>query len=101
MPNKSELARLLGIDRRYEPIALVSYGYYLDKVRFQPRKHDAEHIIMRNRFDAAGLTFKPERGTLFRTVARYFYYKLPAVFRRRIRDRVKPFEKKFYYETFD
>ena len=101
LPNRSEVRRLLGIHRAYDPVALVSFGYYRNKVKIMPRKHDPLRIIMRNRFSSEGLSFGPSRQTLFRTVARYVYYKLPPVIRRRLKRYAVRYEKKFYYEVYD
>jgi hypothetical protein len=67
----------------------------------QPRKREARQIIFQNRFESKALTFSTERGAWSRTILRYIYYKLPAFIRRKVRSYVVPFEKKFYYETFD
>lgn len=101
LPNKSELQRLLKIHRVYEPIALVTYGYYRSRVNMLPRKHNVDHVLMENEFKQEGLKFKSARRTLVRTVGRFFYYKVPPTLRKRMRHMTKPHEKKFYYETFD
>lgn len=101
LPNKSELRRVFGIHRAYDPVALVSYGYYRNRVKVMPRKHSAARIIMENEFNSKDLAFDSHRQTLFRAVVRWVYYKIPSVLRRRIRNWSKPYEKKFYYETFD
>jgi nitroreductase len=101
LPNKAEMKRLLRIHRHYEPVALVSFGYYRDKVRTMPRKRDAARIIQRNQFMSEGLVFNNSRRTLFRTVARYIYYKIPTPIRRKLKPYTTKFEKKIYYETFD
>ena len=101
LPNKSEIRRLLAIPGFFEPVALVSFGYYRQRVRHMSRKHDAPKIIMKNRFDATGLVLEPRVPIFIRSVARYWYYKLPAVFRRRLKKYTAKYEKKFYYEVFD
>jgi nitroreductase len=101
LPDKGEVRRRFAVHRAYEPIALVSYGYYRDRVKMLPRKHDVAHVIMEGRFAPERLRLQPARATLARTIGRRFYYWMPAFLRRRLRERTKPFEKKFYYETFD
>ena len=101
LPNKSEIRRLFKVHRGYEPVALVSFGYYRDRVNTLPRKHDVSHVIMHNSFDSEGLIFRGTRRTIFRTIARYVYYKVPAFLRRRLKKHTLRFEKKFYYENFD
>ncbi|MBU0553277.1 nitroreductase family protein [Myxococcota bacterium] len=102
LPNKRELQRMLKIHRAYEPIALVTYGYYRSKVNMLPRKHDVERVLMENEFRQEGLNFKKSiRRTTVRTVGRFIYYKIPPALRKRMRHMTVPHEKKFYYETFD
>lgn len=101
LPNKNEVRRLFKIHSFYEPIALVSFGYYRSKVNVLPRKHDVERVIMKNRFESGNLVFEDRRRTFFRTIARYIYYKIPAFIRRKLKPYLHRFEKKFYYEVFD
>jgi nitroreductase len=101
LPNKSELRRLFHIHRAYEPVALVAFGYYRSRLHVMPRKHEVTHLIMRNRFSSEGLVFDSIRRTTFRTMARWIYYKIPAVLRRGLKSYTTRFEKKFYYEVFD
>lgn len=101
LPNKGEIRRMFKIHRAYEPVALVSFGYYRDRVKIMPRKHDASRIVMRNRFSSGGMVFRSRRRTMLRTIARYLYYKVPTFLRRKLRRYTIPYERKFYYETFD
>lgn len=101
LPNKSELGRLFGIHRAYEPVALVTYGFYRNKVKVMPRKHDPLSVIAENKFNFDGLVFAAQRRTFFRTIARWIYYKTPPFLRRKLRNKTKAYEKKFYYEIFD
>ena len=101
LPNKSELRRIFHIHRAYEPVALIAFGFYRSRLHVMPRKHEVTRLIMRNRFSSEGLVFESVRRTMFRTVARWIYYKIPAVFRRKLKPYTHRFEKKFYYEIFD
>ncbi|MBF0425495.1 MAG: nitroreductase family protein [Magnetococcales bacterium] len=101
LPNKSEVRRLFQIPRAYDPVALVAYGYYRQRVKIMPRKHDVAHLLMENRFRAEEVPFKTKRGGWFRIIARWCYYKVPAFLRRRLRALATPYEKKFYYESYD
>jgi len=101
LPNKAEVRRIFKIHRAYDPVALVSFGYYRNRVNVMPRKHEPARLIMHNRFVSEGLVLDSRRRTLFRTVARYLYYKLPAFLRRPLKPWTARFEKKFYYEVFD
>ena len=101
LPNKSELRQLFSIHKAYDPVALVSFGYYLDKTNFIPRKHETSEVIMRNRFESNRMTLRSPRRTFFRTVARYIYYKIPVLFRRKLKRYTSKYERKFYYEIYD
>ena len=46
LPNKSELKRMFNIPRGYEPIALITFGYYRKRVKVVPRKHSVENVIV-------------------------------------------------------
>ena len=101
LPNKRELQRLLGIHRYYEPVAFVTFGFYRSKVKTKTRKRDASDVISRNRFSREGLTFSTSKNVFLRKIARKLYYLIPSVFRRKLRPKSLPYEKKFYYEVYD
>ncbi len=101
LPNKPEIRRLFKIDHAYDPIALVSFGYYNDKVRFLPRKHDSSHVVMINRFESGRLVLKDSRSGFVRRWARFIYYKIPAFIRCRLQPYALKYERKFYNEIFD
>jgi nitroreductase len=101
LPNKAELKRLLGIHRYYDPIALVTFGYYREKVKVVVRKKQSTDLISHNRFDFPNLVFSREKNIRARRIFRWIYYKVPAVLRKRIRKYSLPFEKKFYFEVYD
>jgi nitroreductase len=101
LPNKSELKRVFSIHTNYEPISLVTFGFYRAQTRMLERKKSIDQLIYQNKFDSKGLSFETERGTLKRTILRYIYYKLPAIIRRKLKPYTTKYEKKFYYEIFD
>ena len=101
LPNKREIQRILNIHRKYEPIALVSFGYYKTRVKMKPRKREADAVIFKNRFDPRGLSFSSDRKTFKRMILRYIYYKIPAVIRKKLKPYTTKYEKKFYYEITD
>jgi nitroreductase len=101
LPNRSELKRMFGIHRAYEPVCLISYGYYRGKTRVIPRKFDASKVIMNEKFDSRQLVFASHRKTLIRLVLRFIYYKTPPFLRRKLRQMSLRHEKKFYYEQYD
>lgn len=101
LPNKGELKRMFGIHRNYEPVCLISYGYYRGKTKVTPRKHEAARIIMEERFDSSDLHFASHRKRFLRLIGRFIYYKLPSIIRKKLRKYSIKHEKKFYYETYD
>ena len=101
LPNKNEIKRIFNIDKVYEPICLISYGYYKGKTKFLPRKHNVEHIVMSNKFDNTNLSFISNKIINFKKLIRFLYYLLPSFFRKKIRKKSLQYEKKFYYEKFD
>jgi nitroreductase len=101
LPNRGELKRMFKIHRYYEPVCLVTYGYYRGKAKVVPRKHDASRIVMEEKFDSSDLSFASHRKRIMRLVLRYLYYKIPSMLRKKLRKYSIKYEKKFYYETYD
>lgn len=101
LPNQSELKRIFRIHKNYEPVCLISYGFYRGKAKLLPRKHDASKVIMNETFKSENLKFASHRNLLARSMMRFLYYKIPAIFRKKLRKYSIKHEKKFYYETHD
>ena len=101
LPNKKELQRYFNIHKLYEPVALVTFGYYRKKVKIKPRKKDAQNIIDKNTFDGLDLVFSKSKNVFVRRIFRKLYYFLPPLIRRKLRSKSLPFEKKFYNELYD
>jgi nitroreductase len=101
LPNKAELRRLLGIHRYYDPIALVTFGYYREKVKVVVRKKQSIDLVSHNKFAFPNLVFSREKNIAARRMVRWVYYKIPAFARKKLRKYSLPFEKKFYFEVYD
>jgi len=101
IPNKSEVKRMFSMHKMYDPVALVSFGYYLSNVNMKSRKKNADEIIFLNKFESDNLFFDNSRNTLTRSVLRYLYYKVPFFFRKKVKKYAIRYEKKFYYENYD
>tara|TARA_R110001599_G_scaffold96554_4_gene249645 strand:- start:1058 stop:1825 length:768 start_codon:yes stop_codon:yes gene_type:complete len=101
LPNQNELKRMFNIHHNYQPVCLISYGYYRGKSKIIPRKHDATKIIMDEEFSSENLQFASHRKMLYRHVLRSIYYKIPPFFRKKLRKKSLKHEKKFYYEVND
>ncbi len=101
LPNKGELRRMFNIHPLFEPIALVTFGFYREKVKMRPRKRSAVQIIFKGRFEREGLQFSKAKNVPVRTVVRTLYYLLPPFLRRRLRKYSLKYEKKFYNEVYD
>lgn len=100
LPNRRELSRLLNSHRQYKPVALVTFGYYKEKVKLIPRKKDSGDIISSNTFNFK-LVLHENRNIFLRRIFRWIYYKIPSVIRKKIRKYSIPYEKKFYFENYD
>lgn len=101
LPNKSELRRIFDIHPRFEPIALVAFGFYRERVRIRSRKRSARQAIFDGRFVRDGLQFSTAKNVPVRRVVRTLYYLLPPLIRRRLRRYSLKYEKKFYDEVYD
>lgn len=71
LPNRAELKRMFKIHRYYEPVCLISYGFYRGKAKTLPRKHDATRIIMDEVFNSSDLIFASHRKRRIRLFARF------------------------------
>ena len=92
---------MFGVDRRFDPIALVTFGYYTNKVKPRARKKQGAELIAKNRFDFGKLQFQTNKNVFARTILIKLYYAIPPVIRKRIRHLTLPYEKKFYDEVAD
>jgi nitroreductase len=101
LPNKAEVSRVFGIPSYYEPVALVSFGYYHTRVKIQPRKWDAVQLIASNHFPRDCGRRKSVWKLRLRTFLRLLYYRTPVTIRRRLKRYSLRFERKFYYEVHD
>jgi nitroreductase len=101
LPNKGEVRRMFGIHRYFDPVALVAFGYYREKVKLRPRKRSPSQIIFRGRFETAGLEFSTSKNVRARRIARTLYYLVPPFLRRKLRRYSLKYEKKFYNEVYD
>ena len=101
LPNKSEVKRMFGMHKMYDPVALVSFGYYLSNLNMKSRKKNVDEIISLNKFKSVNLSFDNSRNTLVRSVLRYMYYKVPFFLRKKVKKYALRYEKKFYYENYD
>lgn len=101
LPNKSEVQRMFDIHPHFDPVALVTFGFYRDRMKMRPRKRSAAQILFRNRFDRRNLQFSTAKNVPLRLFLRWVYYAVPPFLRRRLRKHSLPYEKKFYNEVYD
>jgi nitroreductase len=101
LPNRSELRRFFEIDSHYDPVALVSFGFYKSKVKARPRKRPAAELISRNQFRFPSLQFSITKNIRMRRIVMAAYYAIPPLLRKRLRRLSMPYEKKFYDEVAD
>lgn len=92
LPEKKKLKALLNIPWNEEPIALISVGYYDQKINMRERKHKLEDLIAYNSY-----TFPKNQQhsvkLLLRRFARKIYKKLPC--KKFLFKFASKFEKKF------
>ncbi len=74
LPNRGEVRRLFKIDRRFDPIALVSFGYYRQRVKPRTRKKQGAEMISRNVFDFKNLSFQTDKNVPVRKIAGKLFY---------------------------
>jgi len=101
LPNKSEIKKMFNIHKRYDPIALVSFGYYRKRVKMVPRKKFALQMISKNKFEFQNLTFDKNKNVFARIIFRWIYYRIPPFIRKKLRKSSIRYEKKFYTEVYD
>lgn len=101
MPRKKELRKMFGIHKYYDPIAIIPFGYYKDKVKIKPRKRNSDNMISKNTFEFKSLNFSPNKNIYARRIFIYIYYRIPPYIRKKIRRVTLPYEKKFYNEVYD
>jgi nitroreductase len=101
LPNKREVSRIFGIHPKFEPIALVTFGFYRDRMKMRPRKRSAAQVVFKGRFMSEGLDFSKAKNVPLRILLRAIYYAIPAFLRRRLRKASLKYEKKFYNEIHD
>ena len=101
IPNQREMRRLFQIDRRFDLIALVSFGYYKYRIKPRPRKKQGDGLVAHNHFDFGELVFQTTKNIVARRMLIRAYYAVPAFVRRRIRHWTLAYEKKFYDEIAD
>jgi nitroreductase len=95
LPPKRELRRWFGIPGYYDPIALVTLGYFHREPFRRPRKQNLAGLMAYNRFDFADAPLAFFDAALFaRKWARRLYYLFP--WRKHLYAYARKYEKKFY-----
>lgn len=95
LPSKFRLRKLLNIPSGYDPIALISLGYYEQKINERPRKYDAKDIIYWNKFES----IQESEGNMFKLrlkrIMRKVYFLLPVTLKKKTNSILDKKEKKF------
>lgn len=73
LPNKKQLRGLFSIPASYDPIALITLGYFEQKVNERPRKYDLDTMIAYNRFDFQEIEQKSWWKVYLKRIARKIY----------------------------
>ena len=77
LPNKKVLRKLLDIPEYYDPIAMITLGYYSQKINARDRKYDLNTQIAYNKFTFSDIDKKPWMKVKLRRCARKIYKKMP------------------------
>lgn len=95
LPNKSKLRKLLNIPSCYDPIAMISLGYYEQKVNERPRKNKNEEIIYWNKFKATEKIKTGKFRLQCKRIVRKIYFLLPVALKKSAEKILNKKEKKF------
>lgn len=95
LPNKNKLHKILNIPLEFEPIALVSLGYYDQKINERPRKNSQEDIVFWNRFNSKEVIRSSSIRLMMRRIERKVYFALPVSWKRSAKRILDKKEKKF------
>ena len=95
LPPKHEVQQRFAIPRGYEPVALISFGYYRQGITSRRREPADSKLLVRSRwgFDLPVETPADQLAYALRRFARWIYYLLPG--RKHLRKHALAFEKKF------
>lgn len=94
LPPKKQIARYFSIPAKYEPIALITYGYYPDNIKLIKRT-PKDGLASLNKWDMQDDDLVSDKSfkNIVRKTARKIYYAMP--FRKYLRNLTHKFEKKF------
>lgn len=94
LPKKKELRKIFNIPKNLDPVALVSYGYYRGKIRKRIIKYKSDDLIFNNKI--LNIDTKTNWKNIMKRILIETYYFIPPYFRKKIRKKSFPYEKKFY-----
>ncbi len=94
LPKKNELRKIFNIPKNLDPVALISYGFYRGKIRKRKIKYKSEDLIFNNKI--SNISTRTNWKNLFKRILIETYYLIPPFFRKKIRKKSFPYEKKFY-----
>lgn len=77
LPNKKVLRKCFNIPKSYDPIALITLGYYSQVVNLRERKYDLDSLISYNQFEFKEIVNKSWIKVKIKRLARNIYKILP------------------------
>lgn len=77
LPNKGKLRQLFSIPAGYDPIALVTLGYYEQNAPNRARKYDIDSLIAYNHFSFCETEKRAWWKVYFKRIARKIYKRMP------------------------
>ena len=95
LPSKRVMRNILNIPLWYEPIALISLGYYDQKLNDRPRKYQLRELISWNIYTGSESKQPKSMKLKVRKLARKVYLKMPPVCKKWAESYLDRKEKKF------
>ena len=95
LPTKKKLRKILDVPPYYDPIAIISIGYYNQKINERARKFKMNELIYYNRFTGSENNVKGNFKLKIRRIARKCYMLMPVGLKKRVQKILNKNEKKF------
>lgn len=95
LPSKKKFRKILNVPSSYDPIALISLGYYDQKINDRPRKYPQNELIYWNKYDGSVAENKKGLKLRIKRIMRKVYFALPPSIKKKLGFILNKKEKKF------
>ena len=95
LPSKKKFRKILSIPESFDPIALISLGYYEQKIHERPRKYENRELIYWNQFEAKDIESGGGAKLRIKRIMRKIYFALPPQIKKKLSGILNKKEKKF------